>query len=108
MRKQIDEKSFDIEDSIETRVYEEHLRTAIKKQSFTENMKKYCELKTCDSKFDFVTGLLVSKRPSIKIYYEELGAERIRALGYKESALKNEIKNQNEKNRLASEFKKLF
>ena len=52
--------------------------------------------------------MIASNHPEIKAYYDELGADRIKALGYKESSLKNEIKNRQEKGHLILEFKRIF
>lgn len=35
--------------------------------------------------------MLDEKYPELKMFYEELGADKIKALNYKESALKNEV-----------------
>lgn len=57
---------------------------------------------------EFVAEMISKKFPQIKAYYDELGAERIKALGYKESALKNEVLNRQNKGRLVIEFRKIF
>ena len=57
---------------------------------------------------EFVAEMISNKFPEIKAYYDELGADRIKAVGYKEAALKNEILNRKNKGRLFTEFKKVF
>ena len=108
MRNQIDKKTFDISSGIDERVYEEQLITTIKKESFAERMKRYCDYKTGENKFDIIAEMIASSHPELKAYYDELGADRIKALGYKESSLKNEIKNRQETGHLILEFKRIF
>ncbi len=55
-------------------------------------MKSYIEAKTTNKlRLDFITDDIAKKHPEIKYYYEQLGEERIRALGYKESKIKVEL-----------------
>lgn len=51
---------------------------------------------------------LEQKYPELQLFYEELGGERIKALGYKECELKNEVALRNIRNRLKNEFVRLF
>lgn len=54
--------------------------------------------------FEAVTVFLEKKYPELKLFYDELGGERIKALGYKECNLKNEIALKNMNARLRNEF----
>lgn len=57
-------------------------------------MQEYCELKT-NKDLASKSICMVKERitPELKYYYQELGYNRIRALGYKEANLKREIHN---------------
>lgn len=59
----------------------------IKRDSFRNRMKRYCE----SQEQPLVLSLIEETDERIKLYYQELGAERCKALGYKESALRNEV-----------------
>lgn len=50
-------------------------------------MKRYCE----EREQPLVLSLIEETDERIKLYYDELGAERCKALGYKESALRNAV-----------------
>ena len=52
--------------------------------------------------------MVVGHNPQIKYYYEELGPERIKALGYKEKLIKNEISLKLENSRIRNEFNRIF
>lgn len=67
--------------------YNDQVSCVIKRDSFRNRMKRYCE--TQDQ--PLVLSLIEETDDRIKYYYEELGAERCKALGYKESAMRNEV-----------------
>lgn len=72
---------------------DEHLKNTLLKTSFAEEMKQYCDYR--DQKglqYDYLMMDQEQKEPKLRQYYEALGGERIRALAYKESRLKNEMK----------------
>ena len=71
-------------------------------------MKRYCEYLKGNNRFDLLATSYSEQYPELKLYYDELGGERIKALGYKESALKNEIGNRQQTFRLCYEFKQIF
>lgn len=76
--------------------YQEQLKLIFNKECFADSMKKYIEYR---KRIEEAKGIsiciemntLESRYPKLKYYYDHLGQERIKALGYKESALKNEI-----------------
>lgn len=61
-------------------------------------MKRYCEYRrnkeTC--MFVLVDEVMERQCEDLKLYYDSLGYERIKALGYKELNLKNEMMNRRE------------
>lgn len=83
----------------------EHLITA---ESFADKMKNYCELRDNNCIYALTLNNIESRFPQLKLFYEELGSERIRALGYKEKELKNEVNVRHLKNRLIEEMRSCF
>lgn len=71
--------------------YAEQLTEMTRREPFTERMKRYCGLKESRKNFNLALMMLDEKYPELKMFYEELGADKIKALSYKESALKNEV-----------------
>lgn len=67
--------------------FNEQVECVIKRDSFRNRMKRYCE----SQEQPLVLSLIEESDDRIKYYYQELGAERCKALGYKESALRNEV-----------------
>lgn len=108
VRNQISATHYDVSSPVEYKIYEEQLRNTIRKESFVDRMKRYCEYKSGNCQFDLIASFYDEKYPELKLYYDELGGKRIKALGYKESVLKNEISNRQQKTRLCYEFRKIF
>ena len=71
--------------------YAKQLTKMTRREPFTERMKRYCVLKESGKNFNLALMMLDEKHPELKMFYEELGADKIKALNYKESALKNEM-----------------
>ena len=67
--------------------FNEQVSCVIKRDSFRNRMKRYCETQ----EQPLVLSLIEETDDRIKLYYQELGAERCKALGYKESAMRNEV-----------------
>ena len=94
---QCDKAGFDNkEELVHLYEYNEQIKYLICSESFEERMKHYCEyLERQEQSKGFILNLSIDPMlhayPKIKIYFEELGAKRIKALGYKEAALKREI-----------------
>lgn len=91
IKQQLSDNNFDVTESQTYEVYKEQLKHIIKKESFVDRMMQYCKYKAEDSCLDLVALTLGQKYPELKYYYDELGGDRIKALGYKEKELKNEI-----------------
>lgn len=59
--------------------------------SFIDRMKDYCDYKEADTLASrCVANQMARKYPELHIYYDSLGADKIRALSYQESKLKEE------------------
>lgn len=72
-------------------------------------MKSYIEAKTANKlRLDFIIDDIAKKHPEIKYYYDQLGGERIRALGYKESKIKVELHNLRTANKVPYELRQLL
>lgn len=63
------------------------VKNTIQRTDFRDKMKKYCELKECEDKFIIAVDL-VKTNPEIKLYYDALGADKIKALDYRKNRLK--------------------
>ena len=110
VKRQLNDNGFDTSEKINFSDYQEQISYLIKKGDFVDRMKKYCETRIlCEtSKFCLPDIFLERQYPELKYYYNELGAERIKALGYKESALKNEILKNNQMGNIIFELRKVF
>lgn len=82
-------------------VFNEQVENVIARTTFEEKMRQYIDYKTaCNARFNLLIPYMEQQTPELKDYYLELGAERIRALGYKEAALKREISIRYSKDRI--------
>lgn len=92
VRKQLQNSSFDVSENQAYAVYQEQLRHLIKKEPFVDRMRAYCEYRAKQGLIvNLAMSTLESKYPELRYYYEVLGADRIKALNYKENKLFNEI-----------------
>ena len=71
-------------------------------------MIQYCEYKSKGLCFDIAAFTLEQKYPELKYYYDELGGDRIKALGYKEKELKNEISIRHSDAKICREMRTVF
>ena len=74
----------------------EHVKNIVVKTTFAEKMEQYCKYRqqTLEENFmaPWFAAQLERQNESLRVYYDELGAERIKALGYKEKSLQAEMK----------------
>ena len=105
VKKLLQDSSFDVSENQTYAVYQEQLKHLIKKEPFVDRMQAYCEYR---SKQGLIVNLamstLESKYPELRYYYEALGADRIKALNYKEKKLLNEIHIMKTKNKIRHEL----
>lgn len=110
VRKQLEDSGFHVSGNEVHSDYEEQLECIIKKEGFADRMKRYCEYRrnkeTC--MFVLVDEVMERQCEDLKLYYDSLGYERIKALGYKELNLKNEMMNRRETYHLYKEFRVIF
>lgn len=72
-------------------VYKQCVIQSIKNTTFIDRMKDYCDFKDANTLGSRVmAGKMAQKHPELPIYYNTLGAAKIRALSYQESKLKEE------------------
>ena len=110
VRKQLEDSGFNINGNVAHSDYEEQLECIIKKESFADRMKRYCEYRKQKetSMFVLVDEVMERQYEDLKLYYDSLGYERIKALGYKELNLKNEVMNKQATVHLYKEFRAIF
>lgn len=110
VRKQLEENGFGIKEKERYSDYEEQLECIIRKEGFADRMKRYCEYrkKKENCRYFIVDAIMERQYEDLKPYYDSLGYERIKALGCKESNLKNEIRNNQATCLLYKEFRCLF
>lgn len=80
------------------------------KEGFADRMKRYCELRQLKETNPYYIANKVMERQyeDLKLYYDKLGYDRIRALGFKESALKNELTRQYRQSEISDRFRVIF
>ena len=92
VKKLLQDSSFDVSENQTYAVYQEQLKHLIKKEPFVDRMQAYCEYRAKQGLIvNLAMSTLESKYPELRYYYEALGADRIKALNYKEKKLLNEI-----------------
>ena len=73
----------------------EHVKNMVLKTTFAEKMEAYCNERQREEGniflIDYLTTQMERNDPRLKVYYDALGPERIRALGYKEKNLQEEL-----------------
>ena len=105
VRKQLQDSSFDVSENQTYAVYQEQLKHLIKKEPFVDRMQAYCEYRAKQGLIvNLAMSTLESKYPELRYYYEALGADRIKALNYKEKKLLNEIHIMKTKNKIRHEL----
>ena len=107
IQKQLSESGFDLLGDEESKVYNEQLKHIIKKETFEERMKNYCNYKAEEGRcFNLAAGTVLNRYPEVGHYYDLLGGEQIKALNYKECKLKDEINGRAMKSKVQHELSK--
>lgn len=105
VKKLLQDSSFDVSENQTYAVYQEQLKHLIKKEPFVDRMQAYCEYRAKQGLIvNLAMSTLESKYPELRYYYEALGADRIKALNYKEKKLLNEIHIMKTKNKICHEL----
>lgn len=110
VRKQLEDSGFNVNGNEVHSDYEEQLECIIKKEGFSDRMKRYCEYRKNkeNCQYFIVDAIMERQYKDLKLYYDSLGYERIKALGYKESNLKNEMMSKQATYHLYKEFRTIF
>lgn len=89
--------------------YTRQVKHLIQRNKFEDMMKSYIESKSMNTlRLEYITDDIAKKHPKIKYYYEQLGGERIKTLGYKESKIKVELQNLHTVNKVPYELRLLL
>lgn len=105
VKKLLQDSSFDVSENQTYAVYQEQLKHLIKKEPFVDRMQAYCEYRAKQGLIvNLAMSTLESKYPELRYYYEALGADRIKALNYKEKKLLNEIHIMKTQNKIRHEL----
>lgn len=110
VRKQLEDSGFNVNGNEVHSDYEEQLECIIKKEGFSDRMKRYCEYRKNKENCQYFIADAIMERQyeDLRLYYDSLGYERIKALGYKEGNLKNEMMSKQATYHLYKEFRTIF
>lgn len=91
-------------------IYEEQLKNMIARDNFIDRMRVYCEyrMKQESNIFAIPIEQMERKYRDIKPYYDELGGERIRALGYRKAKLDDDIRNNRKAWKIGADLTLIF
>lgn len=110
VKKQLEESGFDMKKEERQTDYKEQLKCILTKEGFADRMKRYCELRQLKQTNPYYIADEIMERQyeGLKLYYDRLGFERIRALGFKEKDLKNELERCYRENDIKRKFREVF
>ena len=110
VKKQLEESGFAIKEEEKRWDYREQLKCILVKEGFADRMKRYCELRQLKEscKFYLASDIMERQYEDLRLYYDRLGYERIKSLGYKEKDLKNELERSYYENDIKKKFKEVF
>lgn len=110
VKKQLEESGFGIKGEEKRSDYKEQLKCILVKEGFADRMKRYCELRQLKETNPYYLADEIMERQyeDLKLYYDRLGYDRIKALGYKEKDLKNELERSYYENDIKQKFREVF
>lgn len=110
VKKQLEESGFDVSKAESRSDYKEQLKCILTKEGFADRMKRYCELRQLKqtNPYYFADEIMERQYEELKLYYDKLGYERIKALGFKEKDLKNELERCYRENDIKRKFREVF
>lgn len=110
VKKQLEESGFGIKGEEKRSDYKEQLKCILVKEGFADRIKRYCELRQLKETNPYYIADEIMERQyeGLKLYYDRLGFERIRALGFKEKDLKNELERCYRENDIKRKFREVF
>ena len=110
IKKQLEESGFGIKGEEKRSDYKEQLKCILVKEGFADRMKRYCELRQLKETNPYYLADEIMERQyeDLKLYYDRLGYDRIKALGYKEKDMKNELERSYRENDIKRKFREVF
>lgn len=110
VKKQLENCGFGIKGEEKRSDYKEQLKCILVKEGFADRMKRYCELRQLKETNPYYLADEIMERQyeDLKLYYDRLGYDRIKALGYKEKDLKNELERSYYENDIKQNFREVF
>lgn len=110
VKKQLEESGFGIKGEEKRSDYKEQLKCILVKEGFADRMKRYCELRQLKETNPYYLADEIMERQyeDLKLYYDRLGYDRIKALGYKEKDMKNELERSYRENDIKRKFREVF
>ncbi len=110
VKKHLEESGFGIKGKEIQWDYKEQLKCILVKEGFADRMKRYCELRQMKEscRFYLASDIMERQNEDLRLYYDRLGYERIKALGYKEKDLKNELERSYRENDIKRKFREVF
>ena len=110
VKKQLEESGFGIKGEEKRSDYKEQLKCILVKEGFADRMKRYCELRQLKETNPYYLADEIMERQyeDLRLYYDRLGYERIKALGFKEKDLKNELERCYRENDIKRKFREVF
>lgn len=110
VKKQLEESGFGIKGDEKRSDYKEQLKCILVKEGFADRMKRYCELRQLKETNPYYLADEIMERQyeDLRLYYDRLGYDRVKALGYKEKDLKNELERIYYENDIKQKFREVF
>ncbi|MCM1138210.1 MAG: hypothetical protein NC453_06515 [Muribaculum sp.] len=110
VRKQIEDCGMSVKGEVEQSDYKEQLKCMLLKDSFENRMKRYCDYRLMKetNPFFIADSIMERQYDNLKMYYDKLGSDRIKALGYKESKLKSELERHFHETEIVARFREVF
>ena len=89
----MEDSGFEVSEDERRSDYKEQLKCILTKEGFADRIKRYCELRQLKETNPYYLADEIMERQyeDLRLYYDRLGYERIKALGFKEKDLKNEL-----------------
>ncbi len=110
VKKQLEESGFGIKGEEKRSDYKEQLKCILTKEGFADRMKRYCELRQLKETNPYYLADEIMERQyvDLRLYYDKLGYDRVKALGFKEKDLKNELERSYYENDIRQKFREVF
>ena len=110
VKKQLEDSGFGVSEPEKRSDYKEQLKCILTKEGVADRIKRYCELRRLKETNPYYLADEIMERQyaDLKLYYDRLGYERIKALGFKEKELKNELERSYRENDIRRKFREVF